>query len=32
MCHKDVDDYLSAFKYFLDRFVTSKTIKKLLTA
>ena len=32
MCDKDVDDYLSAFKYFLDWFVTSKKIKKLLTA
>ena len=32
MCDKVVDDCLPAFKFIPDWFVTSKMIKKLLTA
>ena len=31
MCNKAVDDFLSALKFVLHRFVTSKIIKKLFT-
>ena len=32
MCYEAVDDCLGAFKFIPDWFVTSKMIKKLLTA